>query len=64
MSTVVEPSTLSAQSERLRGRLAQSPLAAHVEVSDLDMTVLEVAPENWLALARFLRDDRGCLYDL
>ena len=64
MSTVVEPSTLSVQSEKLRGRLAQSPLAGLVEVSDLDMTVLEVAPENWFALALFLRDDRACLYDL
>ncbi len=64
MSTVVEPSTLSAKSETLRGRLAQSPLAGLVEVSDLDMTVLEVAPENWFALALFLRDDRGFLYDL
>ena len=64
MSTVVEPSTLSAPAERLRGRLESSPLAGKVSVADSDMPTLEVGPENWLELARFLRDDPDSLYDL
>jgi NADH-quinone oxidoreductase subunit C/D len=64
LSTVVETAALSAGAEALKARLARSPLADRVEVSDLDLPTLEVAPENWIALARFLRDDPECLYDL
>ncbi len=31
---------------------------------DLDLPTIEVAPGDWLELARYLRDDPGCQYDL
>ncbi len=64
MSTIVEALTLSAPAERLRGRLEGSPLARRAEIFDLDLPTIEVAAEDWLALARFLRDDPGCRFDL
>jgi NADH/F420H2 dehydrogenase subunit C len=64
MSTVVEPSVLSAPSEKIRERLSGSPLAGRVEVRDLDLPTLEVGPESWLDLAQFLRDDPESRYDL
>src|SRR5207249_3495733 len=50
--------------ERVRERVSASPLAGRVEVADLDLPTIEVGPRDWPALARFLRDDPGCLYDL
>jgi NADH-quinone oxidoreductase subunit C/D len=63
LSTVETP-TLSPPAERLRERFARSPLAEKVEVRDLDMPTVEVAPADWPAVARFLRDDPDCQYDL
>ncbi|HXM75670.1 MAG TPA: NADH-quinone oxidoreductase subunit C, partial [Thermoanaerobaculia bacterium] len=63
MSTVLPPA-LSTASEKIRARLEQSPLAGKVEIRDLDIPTLEVFPENWIDLARFLRDDFQCRYDL
>ena len=37
---------------------------ARAAVVDLDLPTIEVGPEDWPALARFLRDDPGCRYDL
>jgi NADH-quinone oxidoreductase subunit C/D len=64
MTPAVETPALSAPAERLRARLSRSPLSHSVEVRDLDLPTLEVAPESWLALARFLRDDPECRFDL
>jgi NADH-quinone oxidoreductase subunit C/D len=64
MTSAVEAPVLSAPAERLRARLSGSPLFPHVEVRDLDLPTVEVAPESWPALARFLRDDPECRYDL
>ena len=63
MTVATEPA-LSASAERLRGRLAASPLGARCEVTDRDLPTIEVAPDAWPALARFLRDDPECRYDL
>jgi NADH-quinone oxidoreductase subunit C/D len=62
--SVAEPPTLTAAAEALRERIAQSPLAEKAAVHDGDLPVVEVEPEHWPALARFLRDDPGCRYDL
>ncbi|HEY7573657.1 MAG TPA: NADH-quinone oxidoreductase subunit D [Thermoanaerobaculia bacterium] len=62
--TVAEAATLSAAAEQIRGRLAGSPLSGKVDVVDRDLPTLEVAPADWPALARFLRDDPECRYDL
>jgi NADH-quinone oxidoreductase subunit C/D len=62
--SVAEAATLSPAAERVRERLSGSPLGAKASVSDGDMPVVEVAPGDWPALARFLRDDPGCRYDL
>ena len=61
--SVVEPATLSPAAEKLRSRLAASPVAAKAAVEDLDLPTVEVAPADWPALARFLRDDPECRYD-
>jgi NADH-quinone oxidoreductase subunit C/D len=58
------PRTLSPAAERLRARFDGSPLADRVEVRDLDLPTVEVAPDDWPAVARFLRDDKECRYDL
>ena len=63
MSAVAEPA-LSAPAEKLRERLAGSPLAGRASVEDRDLPTAEVAPTDWPALARFLRDDPDCRYDL
>jgi NADH-quinone oxidoreductase subunit C/D len=63
VSTVL-PAALSTASEKLRARLERSPLAGKVEIRDLDIPTIEVFPENWIDLARFLRDDFQCRYDL
>ena len=63
MTVAAEP-TLSPASERLRGRLATSALSGRFEVVDRDLPTIEVGPEAWPALARFLRDDPECRFDL
>ncbi|HEY7114673.1 MAG TPA: NADH dehydrogenase (quinone) subunit D [Thermoanaerobaculia bacterium] len=63
MSAAAAP-VLSAAAEKLSERLAKSPLGGRVPVRDLDLPTLEVSPADWLALARFLRDDPECRYDL
>src|SRR5215471_3408449 len=62
--TVAEATTLSPAAERLRERLAESPVASRATVADLDLPTITVGPQEWPALARFLRDDPGCQYDL
>lgn len=62
--SVLEAATLSPAAEKVRERLAASPLLEKVEVSDLDLPTLECTPADWPALARFLRDDPGSRYDL
>ncbi|HEX5134974.1 MAG TPA: NADH-quinone oxidoreductase subunit C, partial [Thermoanaerobaculia bacterium] len=64
MSTVEAPPTLSPNAERIRERFARTPLAEKVEVRDLDMPTVEVGPSDWPGVARFLRDDPDCRYDL
>ncbi|HEY1252354.1 MAG TPA: NADH-quinone oxidoreductase subunit D [Thermoanaerobaculia bacterium] len=62
--TVAEAAVLSPAAERLRERLAESPVASRASVADLDLPTITVGPQDWPALARFLRDDPGCQYDL
>jgi NADH-quinone oxidoreductase subunit C/D len=62
--STVETATASPAAEKLRERLAVSPLAGRATVSDLDLPTVEVAPADWPALARFLHDDPECRYDL
>lgn len=65
LSTVeAPPRALSPAAERLRARFDGSPLGDRVEVRDLDLPTVEVAPDDWPAVARFLRDDPECRYDL
>ncbi len=64
MTAEVETPALSAPAERLRARVSGSPLAGLVDVRDLDLPTLEVGPEAWPSLARFLRDDPECRFDL
>ena len=63
MSATLAPA-LSPASEKLRGRLDGSPAGQRAELRDLDLPTLEVAPADWPALARWLRDDPECRYDL
>ncbi len=63
MSTVEAP-TLSPFAEKLRERLERSPLGGRIEVRDLDLPTIEVAPADWLEVARYLRDDPECRFDL
>jgi NADH-quinone oxidoreductase subunit C/D len=58
------PPTLSPAAERLRERFARSPLSDKVAILDLDLPTVEVSPTDWPAVARFLRDDPECRYDL
>jgi NADH-quinone oxidoreductase subunit C/D len=62
--TVAEAATSSPAAERLRERLSESPLAARASVVDSDLPTVEVGPRDWPALAKYLRDDPGCQYDL
>ena len=62
--TVAEAAVLSPAAEKLRERVGASPAGVRAAVLDLDMPTVEVGPEDWLALARFLRDDPGCRYEL
>ena len=63
MSTVEAP-PLSPAAEKLRERLGRSPAAGRLEVRDLDLPTVEVSPEDWPAVARYLRDDPECRFDL
>ncbi|HWZ85274.1 MAG TPA: NADH-quinone oxidoreductase subunit D, partial [Thermoanaerobaculia bacterium] len=62
--TVAAEAALSPAAERVRERLAASPVAGRAEVADLDLPTIEIGPADWPAVARFLRDDLGCRYDL
>jgi NADH-quinone oxidoreductase subunit C/D len=62
--TVAEAPVLNPAAERLRERLAESPVASRASVADLDLPTITVAPGDWPTLALFLRDDPGCQYDL
>ena len=60
----VESVALTPVAEKLRERIARSPLASRIAVVDLDLPTLEVSPADWPAVARFLRDDPECRFDL
>ena len=60
----VETVPLTPVAEKLRERFARSPFASRVAVVDLDLPTLEVSPADWPAVARFLRDDPECRFDL
>jgi NADH-quinone oxidoreductase subunit C/D len=62
--TIALETALSPAAEKVRERVAASPVAGRVEVVDRDLPTIEVSPKDWPALARFLRDDQGCRYDL
>ncbi|HEX7254020.1 MAG TPA: NADH dehydrogenase (quinone) subunit D [Thermoanaerobaculia bacterium] len=62
--SVAEPLTLTPAAEALRERIAASPLVEKAAVRDGDLPIVEVEPAHWPALAKFLRDDPGCRYDL
>ena len=62
MTAVAE--TLSPAAEKLRERLGSSTVGERARVADLDLATIEVSPADWPALARFLRDDPECRYDL
>src|SRR5262249_32016001 len=62
--TVVAETALSPAAEKLRERLGRSPVGERARVADSDLPTIEVGPEDWPALARFLRDDPECRYDL
>jgi NADH-quinone oxidoreductase subunit C/D len=62
--TVAELAALSPAAAKLGERLGDSPVSARATVLDLDLPTIEVGPADWPALARFLRDDPGCGYDL
>ncbi|HVE65149.1 MAG TPA: NADH-quinone oxidoreductase subunit C, partial [Thermoanaerobaculia bacterium] len=63
MSTV-EAAPLAPAAEKLRERLERSSLRGRTEVRDLDLPTVEVSPADWLELARYLRDDPECRFDL
>ena len=62
--TVALETALSPAAERVRERVAASPVAGRAEVVDRDLPTIEICPKDWPTLARFLRDDPGCRYDL
>ena len=62
--TVAEIATLSAPAEKVRSRLAGTAFGSRVEIRDLDLPTLEVSPADWPGLARHLRDDPQCGFDL
>ncbi len=62
--TVAAEAALSPAAERVRERVSASPVAGRAEVQDRDLPTVEVSAADWPALARFLRDDPGCRYDL
>ena len=62
--TVAEIAALSAPAEKIRSRLAGTAFGSRVEIRDLDLPTIEVSPADWPALARHLRDDPQCGFDL
>jgi NADH-quinone oxidoreductase subunit C/D len=62
--TVASEAALSPAAESVRERIGASPVAGRTEVLDRDLPTIEVAPADWPSLARFLRDDPGCRFDL
>ena len=62
--TVALETALSPAAEKVRERVAASPVAGRAEVVDRDLPTIEIRPKDWPTLARFLRDDPGCRYDL
>ncbi len=60
----VETVSLSQPAQRIRDRFSGSPLSERVEVVDLDLPTIETSPDDWIAVARFLRDDPECRFDL
>jgi NADH-quinone oxidoreductase subunit C/D len=62
--STVETVSLSRPAQRIRDRFSESPLSERVEVLDLDLPTIETSPDDWLAVARFLRDDPECRFDL
>jgi NADH-quinone oxidoreductase subunit C/D len=62
--TVAEIAALSPAAEKIRSRLAGTAFGSRVEIRDLDLPTLEVSPADWPALARHLRDDPQCAFDL
>jgi NADH-quinone oxidoreductase subunit C/D len=62
--SIVEAPALAPGAEKLREGLERSALAGKTAVRDLDLPTLEVSPEDWPALARHLRDDPECRFDL
>ncbi len=62
--TVALETALSPAAEKVRQRIAASPVAGRAEVVERDLPTIQVSPKDWPALARFLRDDPGCRYDL
>jgi NADH/F420H2 dehydrogenase subunit C len=62
--SAVETAAVSAAAEHLRERLSRSPFSERLELRDLDVPTIELSPAEWPAVARFLRDDPECRYDL
>ena len=62
--SAVETASLSPAAEKIRERVVASPLAGRATVEDRDLPTITVGPDDWLALARLLRDDPQCRYDL
>jgi NADH-quinone oxidoreductase subunit C/D len=62
--STVETVSLSPPAKRIRDRFSGSPLSERVEVVDLDLPTIETTADDWLEVARFLRDDPECRFDL
>jgi NADH-quinone oxidoreductase subunit C/D len=60
----VETVSLSRSAQRIRDRFSGSPLSERVEIADLDLPTIETTADDWIAVARFLRDDPECRFDL
>ena len=60
----VETVSLSRSAQRIRDRFSGSPLSERVEIADLDLPTIETSPDDWITVARFLRDDPECRFDL
>jgi NADH-quinone oxidoreductase subunit C/D len=60
----VETVSLSRPAQRIRDRFSGSPLSERVKIVDLDLPTIETSPDDWIAVARFLRDDPECRFDL
>jgi NADH-quinone oxidoreductase subunit C/D len=60
----VETVSLSSSAQRIRDRFSGSPLSERVKIVDLDLPTIETSPDDWVAVARFLREDPECRFDL